>query len=114
MPALSRSSTKSVRGGSVSLPREILLRLRRTGHAGARGQNGTYPTYRPAALGEFEASLKENPNRYRGLAGAARAAEAAGDRVKAVAYFEKLVVLGSKGDARRPELVHAQAFLGRR
>jgi len=35
-----------VRGGSVSLPREILLRLRRTGHAGARGQNGTYPTYR--------------------------------------------------------------------
>ena len=29
-----------------------------------------------AALGEFEASLKENPNRYRGLSGAARAAEA--------------------------------------
>jgi predicted Zn-dependent protease len=36
-----------------------------------------------AALGEFAASLKENPNRYRGLSGAARAAEAAGDRQKA-------------------------------
>jgi hypothetical protein len=34
--------------------------------------------------------------------------------VKAVAYFEKLVALGSKGDATRPELVHAKAFLGRR
>jgi tetratricopeptide (TPR) repeat protein len=67
-----------------------------------------------AALGEFEASLKENPNRYRGLAGAAHAAEAAGDRAKAVAYFEKLVVLGSKGDATRPELLHARTFLGPR
>ena len=36
-----------------------------------------------AAQREFESSLKENPNRYRGLLGAARAAEAAGDRAKA-------------------------------
>jgi len=36
------------------------------------------------ALREFEAALKENPNRYRGLYGAARAAEAAGDQEKAL------------------------------
>jgi tetratricopeptide (TPR) repeat protein len=67
-----------------------------------------------AALGEFAASLKENPNRYRSLSGAARAAEAAGDRQKAVAYFEKLVALSGKADTTRPELAHAKAFLGRR
>ena len=67
-----------------------------------------------AALGEFEASLKENPNRYRSLSGAGRAAEAAGDRQKAVRYFEKLVALASKADTTRPELDHANAFLGRR
>ena len=67
-----------------------------------------------AALGEFEASLKENPNRYRALAGAAHAAEAAGDRAKAAGYFEKLVALSSQADTTRPELAHAKSFLGRR
>jgi tetratricopeptide (TPR) repeat protein len=67
-----------------------------------------------AALAEFEASLKENPNRYRSLSGAALAAEAAGDRVRAAGYFEKLVALSSKADTTRPEVAHARAFLGRR
>jgi tetratricopeptide (TPR) repeat protein len=67
-----------------------------------------------AALREFEASLKENPNRYRGLAGAGRAAEAAGDREKAAGYFEKLVALSSRAETTRPEVAHAKAFLGRR
>ena len=67
-----------------------------------------------AALAEFEASLKENPNRYGSLYGAARAAEAAGDRQKAAGYFEKLVALASKADTPRPELARAKAFLGRR
>jgi len=67
-----------------------------------------------AALREFEASVTETPNRYRGLAGAARAAEAAGDRQKAAAYFEKLVALASKADTTRPEVAHAKAVLGRR
>src|SRR5262249_48754724 len=48
------------------------------------------------ALREFEAALKENPNRYRGLYGAARAAEAAGDRQKAEAYFSKFVAVSAK------------------
>ena len=67
-----------------------------------------------AALGEFEATLKENPNRYRGLAGAAQAAEAVGDRYKAAGYFEKVVALSSKADTTRPEMAHARSFLGRR
>ena len=45
-----------MRGGSVSLPREIVLRLRRTGHAGARGQNTPYTTY---DLGEGEDAASE-------------------------------------------------------
>jgi len=66
-----------------------------------------------AAEREFEASLKENPNRYRGLYGAARAAETAGDRQKAAGYYEKLVTLASKADTARPEIARAKAFLGR-
>ena len=64
------------------------------------------------ALREFEASLRENPNRYRGLFGAARAAEVAGDRTKATEYFEKLMALARKADTARPEIVHARTFLG--
>ena len=66
------------------------------------------------ALREYEASIKENPNRFRGIYGAARAAEAAGDRQKATGYFEKLVALASKGDTPRAELVRAKSFLGQR
>ena len=67
-----------------------------------------------AAPREFEAALKENPNRYRGLYGAARAAEVAGDRQKAAGYFEKLVALATKADTPRPEIARAKAFLGQR
>jgi tetratricopeptide (TPR) repeat protein len=63
------------------------------------------------ALREFEVSLKENPNRYRGLVGAARAAETAGDRRKAVDYYDKLVALTTHADTPRPEVARAKAFL---
>ena len=66
------------------------------------------------ALHEFEASLQETPNRYRGLYGAARAAEAAGDRQKARGYFEKLVTLAQHADTSRPEIAPAKAFLAQR
>jgi tetratricopeptide (TPR) repeat protein len=70
---------------------------------------------RPAeALREYETSLKETPNRFRGLYGAARSAEAAGDRQKATDHFEKLLALGKQSDTARPELDRARAFLGRR
>jgi len=66
------------------------------------------------ALREFEAALKENPNRYRGLYGAARAAEAAGDQQKAASYFAKLVTLSKNADTVRPELARAIAFLAKK
>ena len=66
------------------------------------------------ALREFEAALKENPNRYRGLYGAARAAEAAGDRQKAADYFAKLVALSKNADGTRPEFARATAFLAKK
>jgi tetratricopeptide (TPR) repeat protein len=66
------------------------------------------------ALREFEVSLKENPNRYRGLYGAARAAEAAGDRQKAEAYFTKFVAVSAKADTDRPEIAQAKMFLAKK
>ena len=67
-----------------------------------------------AALREYEASLKETPNRYRGLYGAARAAEAAGDRPKARDYFARFVALSTNADTVRPELARAKAYLAQR
>jgi tetratricopeptide (TPR) repeat protein len=64
-----------------------------------------------AALREYEAALKESPNRYRGLYGAARAAETAGDRQKAATYFEQFLTLSKNADTVRPELARATAFL---
>src|SRR5262245_9925891 len=66
------------------------------------------------ALREFEAALKENPNRYRGLFGAARAAEAAGDQEKAASYFAKLVTLSKNADTDRPEISQAKTFLAKK
>jgi tetratricopeptide (TPR) repeat protein len=66
------------------------------------------------ALREFEASLKENPNRYRGLFGAARAAEATGDRQKAENYYAKFVAVSAKADTDRPEIAQAKTFLAKK
>jgi tetratricopeptide (TPR) repeat protein len=66
------------------------------------------------ALREFEAALNENPNRYRGLYGAARAAEAAGDRQKAETYFAKFVAVSAKADTDRPEIAEAKTFLAKK
>jgi tetratricopeptide (TPR) repeat protein len=64
-----------------------------------------------AALAEYERSLKRDRNRFRGLYGAARAAEAAGNRTAALEYFSKLQALASDHDSERTELAHATAFL---
>jgi Tetratricopeptide repeat len=66
------------------------------------------------ALREYETSLKENPNRYRGLYGAARAAEAAGNQEKAASYFAKLVTLSKNADTERPEIAQAKTFLAKK
>ena len=60
---------------------------------------------RPAdALREFEMSAKHDPNRFRGLYGAAQAASQSGDSAKAKRYFTQLLDIAGKGDAR-PEIV---------
>jgi tetratricopeptide (TPR) repeat protein len=66
------------------------------------------------ALREFETANKAYPNRYRGFYGAARAAEAAGDRQKAREYFAKLVDLAKHADSARPELARAKGYLALR
>jgi tetratricopeptide (TPR) repeat protein len=63
------------------------------------------------ALAEFEASHLIEPNRFRGLYGAARAAELAGEMEKARTFYEQLVALGADADGKRAELAAAKAFL---
>lgn len=64
-----------------------------------------------AALAEFEASHLIEPNRFRGLYGAARAAELAGEMAKARTFYEALVALGAEADSERTELAEAKSFL---
>ena len=63
------------------------------------------------ALKEFEASHRTEPNRFRGLYGAAKAAQAAGDREKARHYYQRLVSLCERADTDRPEIKEAKAYL---
>jgi hypothetical protein len=65
------------------------------------------------ALAAFEATVKKEPNRFRGLYGAGRAAENAGDRARARTFYEQLLDVAQDADTDRPELRHARAFLGR-
>jgi hypothetical protein len=67
---------------------------------------------RPAdALKEFEAVQQVEPNRFRALAGAGRAAELAGDRGLAKRYYGKVVELTAAADSSRPEIEAARAFV---
>jgi tetratricopeptide (TPR) repeat protein len=63
------------------------------------------------ALKEFETSLRNNPNRYRSFAGAAKSAERTGDRTQARSYYEKLIALAAQADEGRPSLVAAKQYL---
>ena len=65
---------------------------------------------RPAeALKEFEATMKKEPNRFRSVYGAARAAAAAGDPRTAAAHFARLLEITERADAPgRPELQEAR------
>ena len=68
---------------------------------------------RPAeALKEFEATMAKEPNRFRGVYGAARAAEDAGEHQKARTYSAKLIEISARADRpERPELHEAQTIL---
>jgi tetratricopeptide (TPR) repeat protein len=63
------------------------------------------------ALSEYEQTLSTDPNRFRSIYGAAKAAEQSGDAAKAKAYFQQLAALGSHADTERPELAEAKAYL---
>ena len=66
-----------------------------------------------AALKEYEASQLREPNRFRNYLGSARAAEMAGDRAKAAAYYQKLLVLAKDADTPRPEIEGAKKLAQR-
>ena len=64
------------------------------------------------ALAAFEATMKKEPNRFRGLYGGASAAAAAGDRARATAYYKMLLEVAKESDTQRPELQQAKKYLG--
>ncbi len=64
-----------------------------------------------AALVEFQREIATEPNRYRAIANAARAAELSGDRQMARALAGQLLQLTAKHDTERPELLQAQVLL---
>jgi tetratricopeptide (TPR) repeat protein len=66
------------------------------------------------ALKEYDASLESTPNRLRGLYGAAKAAEGAGQPDRAAAYYRKLAELTKDADSDRQEIQEAKAYLSRR
>ena len=63
------------------------------------------------ALAAFEATMTKEPGRFRGAYGAARAAEAAGDRDRARQHYQTLLGIADGADSPRAELAHARAYL---
>ena len=66
-----------------------------------------------AALKEFENALRNTPNRFNAIYGAARSAKSLGDRKRSMAYYRNLVEVCRLGDTVRPEINEAKEFLGR-
>jgi len=63
------------------------------------------------ALAAFEATIKQEPNRFNAFAGAAQVSEGLGDKAKAKEYYKKLTSLASNADTVRPEIEAARKFL---
>jgi len=59
---------------------------------------------------EFEAALKIYPGRFRGLYGAAQAAEQIGEKEKANRYYAKLIEQTAKAEGARSELVKLREY----
>ena len=62
------------------------------------------------ALKEYEAVLKTAPRRFNATAGAARAADQAGNRAKASEYAMQLLKIAKNAEASRPELAWARGY----
>ena len=95
------SDKHPVTPGNVAPSRELLGEMLMTLNSPAQ------------AFAEFERSLKRDPNRLRGVYGAARAAETSGNRKAARDYYARLQTLTINRDTERPELAQAKAFLKR-
>jgi tetratricopeptide (TPR) repeat protein len=66
------------------------------------------------ALAEYESALKIDPNRFNGLAGAARSAEMAHQAEKANTYYAQLLKNCSDGrNSDRPELTRAKTLVSK-
>jgi hypothetical protein len=69
---------------------------------------------RPAeAIAEYKTDLKNSPNRFDALFGAARSAQASGDTGGAQSYYAKLAEICGAG-ADRPELAEAKTYLAQK
>jgi hypothetical protein len=66
-----------------------------------------------AAFAEYKTVLKNSPNRFDGLLGAARAAQASGDTTVAQSFYTQLASICSPG-ADRPELAEARTYLAQK
>jgi hypothetical protein len=66
------------------------------------------------ALAEYQTDLRLNPNRFNGLYGAARAAEAAGKQTDANEYYALLVKVCDGSNSTRPELTHARKLVAQK
>ena len=66
------------------------------------------------ALKEYETSQVREPNRFRGLYGAALAAEQSGDRERAATYYRRLAEMTKSGASPRPELTRVKAAVAMR
>jgi hypothetical protein len=55
--------------------------------------------------------MQVEPSRFRGLYGAAKAAQLSGDQKRAGSYYTKLLALSKDADTEREELREAKAFL---
>jgi tetratricopeptide (TPR) repeat protein len=62
------------------------------------------------AYAEYVKAVRQHPNRFRALYGAARAAEDAGDRPNAASYYAQVIELSSRGDGTRDEVKRAKAY----
>jgi tetratricopeptide (TPR) repeat protein len=66
------------------------------------------------AMAEYQTDLKLNPNRFDGLYGAARAAEASGKQADASEYYALLLKVCDGSNSTRPELSRAKELVAQK